>query len=64
MLSYYFTLHNHVVSIRFYVFPELRLKHSGHHPLISRLNILQTKRHYSVVIISNKGQEGSLLLVD
>ena len=64
MLSYYFTLHDHIIYIQFYIFAELRLKHFSHHPLVGGSSILQTKSHHLVVIISNRGQEGNLLLVD
>ena len=51
MLGHHFTLHHHIINIDFDALAELRLEHSRHHPLISGSCVLQTERHYLVMVV-------------
>ena len=63
MLEYHFNLHHHIINIDFDALAQLRLEHSRHHPLINRPCVLQTERHYLVVIIPSRYHEGCFLLI-
>ena len=47
-----FTLDYHVVNIYFHCFTDLQPGHPCNHSLVSRPGILQTKRHYHIVVIA------------
>ena len=53
MLGLHFTLYHHIIYIHLNIVAQLRIKHPGHHPLVSGPCILQSKGHYFVVVISN-----------
>ena len=63
MLRLYFSLYPHIVYVDLNIFAQLRFKHPGHHPLISRPCILQFKMHHFVMIIPSRHNESSFLLI-
>ena len=63
MLRNHLTFHHHIVYVDFDVFPQLRLKHPCHHSLICGSCILQTEWYYFVMVVSNRGNKSSLLLI-
>ena len=63
VLRLYFTLYHHIIYVDLHIFDQLRFEHPGHHPLISRLYILQSKGHHFVMIIHSKRNESSFLLI-
>ena len=63
MIGFYLALNYHIIDVNFNVFPLLRLKYPGHHPLIGSPGILQTKGHNLIMIISGKSDKNCLLLV-
>ena len=63
MLRNHLTFHHHIIYVDFDVFPQLRLKHPCHHFLICGSYILQTEWHYFVMVVPNRGNKSSLLLI-
>ena len=63
ILRLYFSLYHHIVYVDLNIFAQLRFKYLGHHPLISRPCILQSKRHHFVMIIPSRHNESSFLLL-
>ena len=63
MIGFYLALNYHIIDVNLDVFPQLRLKHLGHHPLIGSPSILQPKGYHLIVIISNRSDKSCLLLV-
>ena len=63
MLRNHFTFHHHIIYVDFDVLPQLRLKHSCHHSLICGSCIFQTEWHYFVMVVPDRGNKSSLLLI-
>ena len=63
MLGHHLPLYHHIVYVDLNILAQLWFKHFGHHPLIGRTRILQTKRHYLVVVISYRGDKSCLFLI-
>ena len=63
MLRNHFTFHHHIINVNLDVFPQLRLEHSCHHSLICGSCILQTERHHFVMVVLDRGNKSSLLLI-
>ena len=63
MLRNHLTFHHHIIYVDFDVFPQLRLKHPCHHFLICGSYILQIEWHYFVMVVPDKGNKSSLLLI-
>ena len=63
MLRNHLTFHYHIIYVDLDVFPQLRLEHPCHHSLICGSCILQTERHHFVMVILDKGNKSSLLLI-
>ena len=63
VLGHHLTLYHHVIYIDFNALTQLRLKHSGHHPLVDGPCIFQTKRHHLVMVVPNGSDKSCLFLV-
>ena len=63
MLGHHLALHNHIVIVNFDIFAMLRFKHSSHHLLVGRSSILQSKRHYLVMVILSGRHKSCFFLV-
>ena len=63
MLRNHLTFHHHIIYVDFDVLPQLWLKHSCHHSLICGSYIFQTEWHYFVMVVPDKGNNSSLLLI-
>ena len=63
MIGFYLALNYHIIDVNLNVFPQLRLKHPSHHPLIGSPYILQTKGHHLIMVISSISDESYPLLV-
>ena len=63
MLGLYFTLYHHIIYVHLNIFAQLRLKHPGHHPLVSGPCIFQSEGHYFVVVIPSRCKKSSLFLI-
>ena len=63
MLRNHLTFHHHIIYVDFDVFPQLRLKHPYHHSLICGSCILQTEWYYFVMVVLDRGNKSSLLLI-
>ena len=63
MLRNHLTFHYHIIYVNLNFFPQLRLEHPCHHSLICGSCILQTERHHFVMVILDKGNKSSLLLI-
>ena len=63
MLRNHLTFHYHIIYVNLDVFPQLQLEHPCHHSLICRPCILQTERHYFVMVVPDRGNKNSLLLI-
>ena len=63
MLGNHLTFHHHIIYVDFDVLPQLRLKHPRHHSLIYGSCIFQTEWHYFVMVVLDKSNKSSLLLI-
>ena len=63
MFRNYLTFHHHIIYVDFDVLPQLRLKNPCHHSLICRSCIFQTEWHYFVMVVPDRGNKSSLLLI-
>ena len=63
MLGYYLALHHHIINVDLNILAKLGFKHSSHHSLVGRSCILQSKRHYLIMIIPRERYKRSLFLV-
>ena len=63
MLGHHFTLHNHVIDINFNTSTKLWFKHFSHHALVGRSDVFQTEGHHFVMVVPNRGDKSSLLLI-
>ena len=63
MLRNHLTFHHHIIYVDFDVLPQLRLKHSCHHSLICGPCIFQTEWHYFVMVVPDRGNKSSILLI-
>ena len=63
MLGHHFALHNHVIDINFNTSTKLGFEHFSHHPLVGRSGIFQTEGHHFVMVVPNRGDKSSLLLI-
>jgi len=59
MLLFLITLDHHIVNIHLHYFFDLLFEHSCNHLLVSCSNILQTKRHYRIVVIAFRGDKNA-----
>ena len=63
MLRFQLTLDQYVIYIYFNILAQLWFKHPSHHPLIDRSCIFQSKRHYLVMVVSNRSDKTCFLLI-
>ena len=63
MLQNHLTFHHHIIYVDFDVFPQLGLKHPCDHSLICGFCILQTEWHYFVMVVPDRSNKNSLLLI-
>ena len=63
MLGHHFTLHYHAIDINFNASTKLWFEHFSHHPLVGRSDVFQTEGYHFVMIVSNRGDKNSLLLI-
>ena len=63
MLRNYLTFHHHIIYVDFDVLPQLQFKHSCHHSLICGSCIFQTEWHYFVIVVPDRDNKSSLLLI-
>ena len=63
MLGLYFTLYHHIIYIHLNTFPQLRLKHLGHHPLVGRSCIFQSRGHYLIMVVPCGCKKSSIFLI-
>ena len=63
MLENHLTFHHHIIYVDFDVLPQLRLKHPCPHSLIYGSCIFQTEWHYFVIVVLDKSNKSSLLLI-
>ena len=63
MLRHHFAFHHHIIYVNLDIFPQLRLEHPCHHSLISGSCILQTKWHHFVMVVADRGNKSSFLLI-
>ena len=63
MLRNHLTFHHHIFYVDIYVLSQLQLKHSCHHSLICGSCIFQTEWHYFVMVVPDRGNKSSLLLI-
>ena len=63
MLGNHLALHNHIINVNLDILTQLGLKHSSHHPLVSKPRILQSKRDHLIMIIPSGCDKSSILLV-
>ena len=63
MLRHHLTFHHHIIYIDLNALTQLRLEHSGHHLLIGRPCVFQTKRHHLIMVVSNGSDKNYLFLV-
>ena len=63
MLRNHLTFHHHIIYINLDIFPQLRLEHPCHHSLICGSCILQTEWHHFVMVVPDRGNKSSLLLI-
>ena len=63
MLRNHLTFHHHIIHVDFDVLSQLRLKHPCHHSLICGSCIFQIKWHNFVMVVPDRGNKSSLLLI-
>ena len=63
MFGHQFLFYHHVIYVDFNVLTHLQLKHPSHHPLVGGIDVLQTKRHHLIVVVSDGGDKSCLFLV-
>ena len=63
MLRNHLTFHYHIIYVNLDVFPQLQLEHPCHHSLICGSCILQTEWHHFVMVVPDRGNKSSLLLI-
>ena len=63
MLRNHLTFRHHIIYVDFNVLSQLRLKYPCHHSLICGSYILQTEWHYFVMVVPDRSNKSSLLLI-
>ena len=63
MLRNHLTFHYHIIYVNLDVFPQLQLEHPCHHSLICGSCIFQTERHHFVMVVPDRGNKSSPLLI-
>ena len=63
MLGLCFTLYHYIIDVHLNILAQLRLKHSGHHSLVGRPYVFQSKGHYLVVVFPGGCKESGLFLI-
>ena len=63
MLRNHLTFYHHIIYVNLDIFPQLRLEHPCHHSLICGSCILQPEWHHFVMVVSDRGNKSSLLLI-
>ena len=63
MLRNHLTFYYHIIYVNLNVFLQLQLEHPCHHSLIWGSCILQIERHHFVMVVLDRGNKSSLLLI-
>ena len=63
MLRHHLTLHYHIIYIDLDILAQLGFKHLSHHSLIGGSCIFKAKGHHLIMVVSNGGDKGCLLLI-